>query len=378
MTVWNPIWHQAVTQSFLSGKAFGKNKTVIFTVHSPLAGTKLRVRFRNSFGTAPYEIGRMNASVNGVRIPVTVNGLESFRIPAGGITMSDELELNIPAGSDIEFRLYYTSDIIDCNMIEEHASLLKGNQLHADTITMQKPLLAKILGAYNAIPSLDLIEVYSDKPSKSIVAFGDSITALSQWTKPLAKRLENTYGDQYTLLNSGISGNCLLYEPEGIFGPVFGQKGTARFRRDVLDIPNLHGVIFGLGVNDVSYLNETTAAAINPEQFRKAVTDIVNESHARNVRVTMQTISPRLGVAITMGKYNRDMEDLRLKLNDWIRSAGIFDYVFDAEAVVREERPDGYYYGEGLHQGDHLHPNAKGGQMLADAYDLSKLTGEAE
>lgn len=101
-----------------------------------------------------------------------------------------------------------------------------------------------------------------------------------------------------------------------------------------------------------------------------------NPTHEKGVRVIIQTISPRLGVARTMGKYNRTMEALRLELNEWIRSAGIFDYVFDAEEVVREEREDGYYYGEGLHQGDHLHPNEKGGRKLADAYDLTQLTGE--
>ncbi len=37
---------------------------------------------------------------------------------------------------------------------------------------------------------------------------------------------------------------------------------------------------------------------------------------------------------------------------------------------------DGFYYREGLHQGDHLHPNAKGGKLLADAFDLKKLTGK--
>ena len=34
-------------------------------------------------------------------------------------------------------------------------------------------------------------------------------------------------------------------------------------------------------------------------------------------------------------------------------------YVFYAEAVVRGERPDGYYFAEGLHQGDYPHPNAR-------------------
>ena len=154
--------------------------------------------------------------------------------------------------------------------------------------------------------------------------------------------------------------------------------GTKRFVRDVLEIPGLDTVIFALGVNDVSYLNEKTAGQINATAFQKAVTTMVDELHRRGVRVCMQTITPRLGVARTMGKFDRNMEALRLQLNDWIRSAGIFDTVFDAEAVVREERPDGFYYAEGLHQGDHLHPNARGGRKLADAFDLIKLTGKEE
>ena len=91
----------------------------------------------------------------------------------------------------------------------------------------------------------------------------------------------------------------------------------------------------------------------------------------------MQTITPRLGVSLKMGLYTREKEEIRRQMNDWIRSAGIFDYLFDAEAAVGQERADGLYYREGLHQGDHLHPNAQGGRILADAFDLAKLTGRS-
>ncbi len=373
---WAMIWHQAMTHSFLNGKAFGRNRTVVFTVPAPVSGEGLRIRFSNRFGTAPAEIGALRVFAGGRSCAVTVNGRQSFRIPTGGVTLSDPCGLAVERGEEIQIRLYYTSCIQDNNMIEEGASLLPGDQTaQGGSVPMQKPLLAKILGAYNGIPAIEAVEVLTEEPARAIVAFGDSITALSRWTKPLARRLAETWPGEYVLLNSGISGNCLLYEPKGIFGPVFGDRGTVRFVRDVLEIPNPDTVILGLGVNDVSYLNEKTAGQINPEAYRKAITDIVDTLHARGVRAVMQTITPRLGVAVTMGRYNREMEALRLQLNDWIRNAGIFDCVFDAEAVVREERPDGFYYAEGLHQGDHLHPNAKGGQMLADAFDLKKLTG---
>ncbi len=373
--IWNSVWHQAMTCSFLKGKAFGCNKTIIFTIHTPVGGDKVRIQFSNRLGNEPYKIGAMTVAFNGKACPVTLQGKEAFAIPTGGCIFSDDLTLTVPAGSDLEVRMYYTTPIIDCNMIEEGASLIPGNQVHAAAYDMKKPWLAKVLGAYNAIPAIERIDVLSETPAKSIVAFGDSITALSRWTKPLAKRLEKAYGDEYVLLNSGISGNCLLYEPKGVFGPVFGDMGTKRFQRDVLEIPNLDTVILGLGVNDVSYYTEETKVTLNLEAYQRGIGRIVRQLKERDIRVVMQTISPRLGVARTMGKYTRPMEEQRLLFNDWIRSAGIFDYLFDAEAVVREERPDGYYYGEALQQGDHLHPNAAGGQKLADAYDLEQLTG---
>ncbi len=371
------IWHQAMTRSFLDGKAFGKDKTIVFNLKSPASGEQLRFRFSNRFGKESYEIGAMKVFADKQSVEITLNGNNSFQILPGGVTVSDICNLKVKQGSEIQIRLYYTNEIIDNNMIEQYATLLPGNRTaEYGYETVRKPLLASVLGAYNGIPSLEAIEMLTGEPVKAIAAFGDSITALSQWTKPLAARLAKAYPGEYALLNSGITGNCLLYEPEGLFGPVFGDKGIARFSRDVLELPNLHAVILALGVNDVSYLNEKTAGIITHENYENEITRMVNTLHDRGIRVIIQTISPRLGVAITMGKYNRDMESLRLQINDWIRNANIFDYVFDAEEVVREARSDGYYYAEGLHQGDHLHPNAKGGQKLADAYDLNRLVGK--
>ena len=374
---WAPIWHQAMSRSFLGGKAFGWNKTLVFTLSAPVSGDKLRIRFSNRFGASPYAIGALRMFAGGKSCPVTLNGQQRFEIPTGGGTLSDPCELPVQRGEEIQLRLYYTNAINDSNMIEEAGNLLPGDQTaQSGNEAPRKPLLAKLLGAYNAIPAIETVEVLTEEPARAIVAFGDSITAMSQWTKPLARRLAEAWPGEYILLNSGITGNCLLYEPQGVFGPVYGEMGTKRFERDMLEISGLDTVIFALGVNDVSYLNEKTAGQINATAFQKAVTTMVDELHRRGVRVCMQTITPRLGVARTMGKYDRNMEALRLQLNDWIRSAGIFDYVFDAEAVVREERPDGIYYAEGLHKGDHLHPNAAGGQKLADAFDLRKLTGK--
>lgn len=198
---WAMIWHQAMTRSFLNGKAFGWNKTVAFTIQVPVSGTQLRLRLSNRFGSAPYEIGAVRVFSGGQPCPITLDGQQSFQIPVGGVTVSDPCALPVERGEALPIRLYYTNTILDNNMIEEGATILPGNQTeNAGDLPQRKPLLARLLGAYNGIPAL--------------------------------------------------------------------------------------------------------------------------------------------------------------------------------EAVVREVRQDGYYYAEGLHQGDHLHPNVKGGKMHADAFDLKQLTGK--
>ena len=76
-----------------------------------------------------------------------------------------------------------------------------------------------------------------------------------------------------------------------------------------------------------------------------------------------------------MGKYTPAMEEQRLLFNEWLRRTDVFDDVYDAESLVREEHSDGYYYKESLHQGDRLHPNKEGGRLLAEGFDLKQITG---
>lgn len=377
-TKWAMVWHQAMTRSFLDGRGFGRDKTVAFSIESPVAGEQLRVRLSNRQGSEPARIGALSVLVDGKSHPLMMEGSAAFSVPAGATCYTDAAAVTMPRGARIELRLHYLNAILDSNMIEEGATLLRGNHVADEgVLPFRKPLLAKVLGAYNAVPAVEAIEVLTEEPARAIVAFGDSITALSQWTKPLARRLSETYPGEYVLLNAGVSGNCLLYEPEGIFGLVFGERGTRRFARDVLEVPNLHTVIFGLGVNDVSYLSDKTAGQINLTAYQEAVRFIADQLHERGARMAMQTITPRLGVARTMGTYTCDMEELRLQLNDWIRgNAELFDCVFDAEAVVRDRHEDGWYFREEIHQGDRLHPNAEGGRLLADAWDLEQLVGE--
>ena len=50
------------------------------------------------------------------------------------------------------------------------------------------------------------------------------------------------------------------------------------------------------------------------------------------------------------------MEALRVRINGWIRDSALFDYMLDADALLRDQKNPSFT-DERYHQGDHLHPN---------------------
>ena len=371
---WTPIWHQAAAPAFAMGFLAGKKKTVVYSVTSQAFGKKIRVRFSNHYGKKPYTIGGLTVWAHGEMHAVTRGGNRVFTVPVGESCYSDELSLPVTMGEELEIRLYYATKVMDSNMIEENAVSYKGN--HTADRELPPPRRKSYMEQYNlyeVIPGMDQIEVFTSRPSKIIVAFGDSITAMNRWVKPLQKRLFDTYGGGYALMNSGIGGNCLLYDIPGLMGVSYGEKGVSRFERDVLCFPELCGVIFALGVNDVAYYSKKTAATISLEKYSSAVTDIVDRLHKAGVRVIAQTLPPRTGFA--KKGYTQQMEELRVRINGWIRDNVMFDCVLDADALLRDQKNPSVT-DDRYHQGDHLHPNQAGGMLLAQAYDLQKLTGE--
>ena len=205
---WTPIWHQAAAPAFAMGFLAGKKKTVVYSVISQVSGEKLRIRFSNHYGKKPYTIGGLTVWAQGEMHTVTRDGSCVFTVPAGESCYSDALTLPVTMGEELEIRLYYASKVMDSNMIEENAVSYQGN--HTTDSELPPPRREKYMeqySLYEAIPGMDQIEVFTGQPSKIIVAFGDSITAMNRWVKPLQRRLFDAYGGDYALMNAGISGN---------------------------------------------------------------------------------------------------------------------------------------------------------------------------
>ena len=372
---WTPLWRQAHTAGLPFGIGKGKNRTIVWKVPVCAGGDTLRVGFLNQFGRKACRIKAMGIKIHNEIYPVTYGGKTKIDVPVGERIYSDELLLMPQEGDELEIRICMENTAADTNMTEEDALCYKGNQVYAEDLPPQeKPEEYSKYGLYNAIPAVESIEVHREKASKVIAAFGDSITAMNRWVKPLQQRLYEAYGDAFVLVNEGITGNCLTYEAPNIFGGMFGEKGLSRYYRDMDQIEGLSTVIFALGTNDFSYANGKLKERLSAENVIAQTEQLVKMMKAKGLRVVGQTIMPRYGY---FGKptYNEYMNTQRLKFNAWMRNSSPFDYVFDADAILRDpEHSD--WLDDRYHQGDHLHPNAAGGLKLAEAFDLAALTGD--
>lgn len=129
------------------------------------------------------------------------------------------------------------------------------------------------------------IEVWPTAATRVLVAIGDSITAGFDSTafkhRSYPDQLPNRFGsiaggDQWSVVNAGISGNRVLDDANG---PCF----VARFSRDGLGITGVKAVLVLEGINDISHpadrKNEANPEAVTAAQITSAFRTLVEQAH---------------------------------------------------------------------------------------------------
>ncbi len=218
----------------------------------------------------------------------------------------------------------------------------------------------------------------------AIVTFGDSITDgvganqgdYTDWPDLLANRLTGENGaPALAVINEGIGGNRILRDGAGV-------SALARLDRDVLAQPGVVSMIVLEGINDIGWPhmkpklpNGTTmkegpfaGELVTTQELIVGLQQIIERAHQHGIRVFGATLTPYEGADY----YSEDGEATRQAVNQWIRTSGAFDGVFDFDAAVRDPSHPGQFR-EGYHSGDHLHPSAIGYKAMANAIDLAML-----
>ncbi len=336
-----------------------------------LNGDAVRVRFSNRYSKEPLSmqrvtIGTVRNGKAGSAAQVKKDGRSSITLEPGEEVWSDETRLSVSAGDQIEVYIY----------IKDVQSI--GSVCIITSTTGARVYNEWPEGEGQVFYGFSGVQVYTDDEVKTIAAFGDSITQMSEMTNALCQRLGAAYPGKVSLINRGISGNRLLHDARPI--PTspgceyrFGQAGLARFEQDVFSEGPVDTVMVLIGINDimhpVQFLHAEELPA--PEQLIDGYCRLADIAHAHGAKILIGTILP-----CVLPAYPRSwagiFERLRTAVNDWIRTQTVYDGWIDYDAAVRdEEHPD--CMRAAYHDGDGLHPNAAGGAAMASAVDLRSL-----
>jgi lysophospholipase L1-like esterase len=214
------------------------------------------------------------------------------------------------------------------------------------------------------------VEVRGARNRGGVAAFGDSITdgwgtvpgTDRRYPDRLAARLLDD-GRRAAVLNTGISGGMLLTD-----SLCYGEKGTARFRHDVLERPGVRTAVVLIGINDIGGGGEAdfgcgTAPKAEAARLIDGYRELIRSAHRHGITVVGATLTPFKGFA---PYYSPEKEAVRDAVNHWIRTGGEFDAVADTDRALADPRPGhGDELAPGLDSGDGLHPNDAGADALA-------------
>lgn len=356
-----------------------QDQTIRQVARISLGGKRIRIVLSNEYGSQPLLIGAAHVAladagstiVTGTDRPITFGGKASAIVLPGAPLVSDPVDLAVAPLASVAVSVFLPNETQATTFHwdgRQTAYLARGNQVTAKRIDTDTTTGARIF--------LSGIQVEAAAPAGAVVVIGDSITdgngatidANSRWPDFLAARLAPK---NVAVLNAGISGARLL-------GDRMGANALARFDRDVLSQPQVKTVIVLLGINDISWPGTafdphgvTPSADVLISGYRQ----LVARAHARGVRVVGATLTPFEGAlpGTPLDNYYQTYKDeLRQKINAWIRASGEFDAVIDFDALARDPSHPTRLKPE-FDSGDHLHPGDRGNKAMADGIDLDAL-----
>ena len=362
-----------------------------------LNGGRLRLRFSNRYGKSTLCLSRVTVGkAAGERVenlrPVTLNGSAAIRLAPGEELWSDEIELPVSAGE----RLAVTSYVDEPQSIESICAFWSavgpivrlsrsgdytdGGRFEELPARELYPIIEEELNPVKAyfFYGVSGVQVLTDDEVKTVVLFGDSITHMSYVSNALYKRLAAAYPGRVSVLNRGIGGNRVLHDATRVSfipgeGSCFGTAGVTRFEEDVFGQERADAVIVLEGINDImhpiqfDHLDEQ----VTPEELVAGCKQYIAVARRRGAKIFGATVTP-CGHADYPADWLPKFEALRLAVNERLRAGIGYDGVFDYDAAVRDEDRPGFMRDD-CHICDGLHPNDRGGALMAEQIDLAAL-----
>jgi hypothetical protein len=351
----------------------------------------VRLRFSNVFGDREIRLAATTIAVHesaarllpGTLVAVTFGGEREVVLAAGASIESDPVRLpfvtaaSLPwlRGRDLAVSYAVSGDAARLSSVRTSVTSFISAPGSGDrTADEDEQAFRYAVPAYFLLAGLDVL---ADDDAFAVVALGESVTVSSfasdlhdTWPEVLGRRLRALLGDRVSVLNTALGANTVVSEWEGR-----PQPTVLRVQRDALGIPGATTVIWMQGHNDLSWGEGYDGLIAGYER----VVDILHAGGLRVIGCTLTSAlwpggdyaaSP-LGEQLAGHHGNPEMDAVRHRVNDFIRTSGTFDAVIDMAAETDDPatgamRPD-------THPGDGMHGARAGHLDMARAVDPDLL-----
>ncbi|MDN0199016.1 SGNH/GDSL hydrolase family protein [Streptomyces sp. S.PNR 29] len=346
----------------------GADRGYRMVVHTSVGGSGLRIRLSNAYGDRPVTFDSVYAGlqkegpelVRGSNRRLTFAGERSVTVPAGATALSDPRPGRLPAASNLVISIH--SPDAEGPVTGHWMALQTSYATQGDHTAEESG--AHWTGRMGSWFYLDAVSVRTRPRTGAVVVVGDSVTdgwhstsdRNRRWPDYLARRLQRAGTAVKGVANEGIAGNKILADGDG-------QSALNRLDRDVLAQPGVRTVFLFEGVNDIKAHTGVTA-----QDLIDGYRTIIDRAHTAGKCVVGATIAPFKG----WSEWDPAAEAVRRDVNAFIRGSGEFDAVADFDRVLRSPY-DHQRIRPAFDGGDHLHPNDRGMQAMADAVDLTDL-----
>ena len=370
---WVSAWGNATSILSREVENYTKDITLRYPIKTIFSGEKLRFTFSNYCGNEPITITSATVSasdskgvLNGKIAEITFDGSKNVTISEGTEIKSDEILFTTKALEYISISIYLgdftetrSTVLVKGPLSGGYYAL--GDQTHSEILPVEKTK------STNWYYFLNNIEVLTDNDNRSLICYGDSITAMS-WPDHLQLRcIENNF-NKTAIVRRAVCGTRVLRQYDCMQYESYGLKGSNRFEREISSISGADSVIIQHGINDIIHPVGKESNIFRPWDDLPTAEELIDGlkyyteiAHKLGLKVYGGTLTPIEG----WRTYADFREELKNRVNDWIRTTSDFDGCIDFDLAVRDDKIPSRFK-DGFDSGDHLHPSEPAYSAMAN------------
>ena len=361
---WVSVWGNAVSVAENRPERYARDITIRYPVHIPFSGEAIRLTFDNYCGTEPITLSKVTVFYGGQFYPAYFGGERTVTIGAGENAVSDALEISLNEGEVLQVSFYLADFTLMRSVVFTCGPLSEGIYANGDQ-TENTDFNIMTSRKTHLFYFLSNVSVLTSRENRTIVCYGDSITA-QNWPDELALRCFTQGYSHTAIIRRATSGSRILRQYQCITYESYGLMGSNRFEHEV-PTEGADTIIIQQGINDIIHPVGEDVNVFRPMTDLPTVNELIDGLKSYIALAKSYGYKVYVGTLLPMGGWRTDApfrQQMRHAYNEFIRTTDLIDGCIDFDAALRDPAKPDWFRPE-YDSGDHLHPSVAGYRRMA-------------